>query len=131
MDVARPRAEAVGVREGRIAAVGALPEVRAAMGVEAHVVALGEGAVLPGFIDAHHHYCFAAFDRRTPDLHHEPDTPMDALLSRVGEIAGRATEGWVRAQGYDPGKLREGRPPRLEELDEACPDRPLFLRAYS
>jgi predicted amidohydrolase YtcJ len=131
MDVARPRAEAVGVREGRIVAVGASPEVRAAMGGGAPVVALGEASVLPGFIDAHHHYCFAAFDRRTPDLHHEPDTPMEVLLSRVGESARRGSPGWVRCHGYDPGKLREGRPPRIEELDEVCPDRPLFLRAYS
>jgi predicted amidohydrolase YtcJ len=131
MDVARPRAEAVGVREGRIVAVGASPEVRAAMGADARVAALGQASVLPGFIDAHHHYCFAAFGRRTPDLHHEPDTPMEMLLSRVGESARRGSQGWVRCHGYDPGKLREGRPPRLEELDEVCPDRPLFLRAYS
>jgi predicted amidohydrolase YtcJ len=131
MDVARPRADAVGVREGRIVAVGASPDVRAAMGAGAPVVALGEASVLPGFIDAHHHYCFAAFDRRTPDLHHEPDTPMEVLLSRVGESARRGLPGWVRCHGYDPAKLQEGRPPRIEELDEVCPDRPLFLRAYS
>jgi predicted amidohydrolase YtcJ len=131
MDVARPRAEAVGVREGRIVAVGASPEVRAATGGDARVVALGRAAVLPGFIDAHHHYCFAAFNRRMPDLHHEPDTPIETLLSRIAEIAGRRSQGWVRCQGYDPGKLRERRPPRLAELDEVCPDRPLFARSYS
>ena len=131
MDVARPHADAVAVREGRIVAVGASPEVRAAIGEDAPVVALGGASVLPAFIDAHHHYCFAAFNRRTPDLHHQPNTPMEALLSRIGEIAGRRSQGWVRGHGYDPGKLRERRPPRLDELDEVCPDRPLFLRAYS
>jgi predicted amidohydrolase YtcJ len=131
MDVARPYAEAVAVRDGRIVAVGASSEVRAAIGGEAPVVALGGAAVLPGFIDAHHHYCFAAFNRGTPDLHHQPDTPMEALLARIEEIAGRRSHGWVRCQGYDPGKLRERRPPRLDELDEVCRGRPLFLRAYS
>jgi predicted amidohydrolase YtcJ len=131
MDVARPRAEAVGIREGRIVAVGASSDVRAAMGGDARVVALGRASVLPGFIDAHHHYCFAALDRRAPDLHHPPDTPMEALLSRIAGIARRRSQGWVRGQGYDPGKLREGRPPRLDELDEVCPDRPLFVRSYS
>jgi len=131
MDVARPRAQAVGVRHGRIVAVGASAEVRAAMGAQVRVMALGDAALLPGFIDAHHHYCFAAFDRRAPDLHHEPDTPLEALLARVGEIAAEASEGWVRCQGYDPAKLRERRPPRREELDEVCPDRPLFLWAFS
>jgi predicted amidohydrolase YtcJ len=131
MDAAAPRAEAVGVRGGRIVAVGNSAEVRRAMGRDVAPVALDGGAVLPGFIDAHHHFCFAAFDRRTPDLHHEPDTPLEALLSQVREMAGEGSRGWVRAQGYDPSKLREKRPPRLEELDEACPERPLFLWAFS
>ena len=131
MDAASPRAEAVGVRDGRIVALGTAAEVRGALGGPASVVALDGGAVLPGFIDAHHHYCFAAFDRRTPDLHHEPDTPLDALLSQVREAARGESTGWVRFQGYDPSKLREKRPPRLEELDEACPERPLFLWAFS
>jgi predicted amidohydrolase YtcJ len=131
MDSALPRAEAVGVRDRRIAAVGTSEEVRRAMGAEAAVVPLGRAAVLPGFIDAHHHFCFAAFDRRTPDLHHSPDTPIDSLLAQVAEAAGRDSNGWVRCQGYDVSKLRERRAPRLEELDEVCPDRPLFLWAYS
>ena len=131
MDPSCPRAEAVGVRQGRIVALGTPGEVRAAMGDGTSVVALERGAVLPGFIDAHHHYCFAAFDRRTPDLHHDPDTPTEALLSRVAAVVRNDTEGWVRCQGYDPLKLRERRPPRIEELDEICPHRPLFLWAYS
>jgi predicted amidohydrolase YtcJ len=131
MERALPRAEAVGVREGRIVAVGASADVRAAMGGGAEVMALGGASVLPGFIDAHHHYCFAAFDRRRPDVRHHADTPMEALLSRVSEIAAQGSEGWVRCRGYEPAKLRERRPPRLEELNEACPDRPLFLQAYS
>jgi predicted amidohydrolase YtcJ len=131
MDRARPRADAVGVHEGQIAAVGTSAKVRAAMGGHAAVFALGSAAVLPGFIDAHHHYCFAAFDRRRPNVRHQPGTPMEALLSRVGEIAAQGSEGWVRCRGYEPAKLREGRPPRLEELDVVCADRPLFLQAYS
>jgi predicted amidohydrolase YtcJ len=131
MDPARPRAEAVGVRDGRIVAVGKAAEVRGSIAGDAAAVTLDGGAVLPGFIDAHHHYCFAAFDRRTPDLHHGPDTPLDELLSKVGEVARRGAAGWVRCQGYDPSKLREKRPPRIEELDQVCPERPLFLYAYS
>jgi predicted amidohydrolase YtcJ len=131
MDRARPRADAVGVRDGRIVAVGTTEEVRAAMAPDAEVVALRGASVLPGFIDAHHHLCFAAFEARTPDLHHGPDTPMEVLLSRVGDGARRSSSGWVRCRGYDPAKLLEGRPPRIEELDEACPDRPVFVRSYS
>lgn len=132
MDPRRPVAEAVAVAGERIVAVGGAREVRASVGEAAESIALGDAAVLPGFIDAHHHYCLAAFDRRTPDLHHEPGTPIGALLERVAEIARAAPgDGWLRAAGYDPFKLAERRPPRMAELDEACPDRPLFLWAYS
>ena len=131
MDSACPRAGAVGVADGRIVAVGEPEEVRRATGDAAPVVALGGGALLPAFIDAHHHYCLAAFDRRTANLHHEPGTPIEALLTKVRDVADQGSAGWVRCHGYDPAKLRERRPPRLEELDEACPDRPLFLSAFS
>src|SRR5437763_341746 len=132
MDPASPAAaEAVAVDGETIIAVGSLDHVRRSAGEEAEVVDLGGGAILPGFIDAHHHYCVAAFERRTPDVRHEPDTPIEALLDRVAQVASQPGAGWVRIFGYDPFKLRERRAPLLEELDEVCPDRPLFLWATS
>ena len=131
MDPRRPTAEAVGVRDGRIAAVGTAGEVRARMGPDADPVDLGGGALLPGFIDAHHHYCMAAFDRRMPDLHLPPGSTMAQVLGLLEQAARDAPGPWVRAGGYDPAKLREGRAPTREELDEVCPDRPLLVVAYS
>ena len=129
MDSSRPAAEGVAIRDGRIEAVGTADEVRAAAGDRAELVEAGDGLILPAFIDAHHHFCMAAFDRRTPDLHDVPT--IAALLERVAEAARGGGEGWLRLQGYDPAKLREGRAPTAEELDEVCPDRPLLLIAYS
>jgi predicted amidohydrolase YtcJ len=131
MDPAMPRAEAVGVVDGRIAAVGSADEVAAALSEGAERVELDGLCLLPGFIDAHHHYCLAAFDRRTPDLHLPPGSSMDDLLARVETAAQERESGWVRLQGYDPAKLREGRPPRAEELDRACPERPALVIAFS
>jgi predicted amidohydrolase YtcJ len=128
MDPSLPEAEGVAVSDGRIEAIGSAGEVRAAAGEGADVVELGDQLVLPAFIDAHHHFCMAAFDRRTPDLHDVPT--IDELLSKVEQAAG-AGDGWIRLQGYDPHKLREGRAPSAAELDEVCADRPLLLIAYS
>ncbi|HEX8742339.1 MAG TPA: amidohydrolase [Thermoleophilaceae bacterium] len=128
MDPRRPAAQAVGIRDGRIAAVGRRDEVRAAMGEGAERADLGDAAILPAFIDAHHHFCMAAFDRRTPDLHDLPT--VGDVLERVEQVA-REGDGWVRLQGYDPNKLREHRAPLKEELDEVSPDRPVVLIAYS
>lgn len=129
MDPTRPHADAVAVGDGRILAVGSVAEARCAAGPDAEVVAAP--AILPGFIDAHHHYCLAAFDRRTPDVGHPPGTPIEALLERVAAAAREPGEGWLRLFGYDPFKLRERRPPTRAELDAACPERPLFLWAFS
>ena len=131
MDPRTPRVEAVGVVDGRIAAVGSPEEVVVALGEDAERVELDGLCLLPGFIDAHHHYCLAAFDRRMPDLHLAPGSTMEELLARVEEAARERESGWVRVQGYDPAKLREGRPPSAEELDWACPDRPLLAVAFS
>jgi predicted amidohydrolase YtcJ len=130
MDPTRPEAGGVGIRDGRIEIVGRPDEVRAAMGEGAEVVELGDELILPAFIDAHHHFCMAAFDRRSPDLHLEPETPIAQLLEIV-ERGLPGGDGWARFQGYDPIKLRERRAPTAAELDEVCPDRPLVLIAYS
>jgi predicted amidohydrolase YtcJ len=125
-------AEAVGIgADGRIAAVGAEADVRAALAAPPATVDLDGGALLPGFIDAHHHYSIAAFDRRMPDLHLPPGSPIEDLLALVEQAAAAQHGRWVRAQGYDPSKLAERRPPHTEELDEACPSRPALVVAHS
>jgi len=127
MDPSLPEAGGVGIRDGQIEVVGSADEVRSAMGEAAEVVELGDELIVPAFIDAHHHFCMAAFDRGTPDLHDVPT--IDDLLAKV-EQAVAGGDGWARLQGYDASKLREGRAPRAAELDEVCPDGPLLLIAY-
>ena len=128
MDPAQPAAEGVAVRDGRIEVVGHADEVRAAVGEGAEVVDLGDELIVPAFIDAHHHFCMAAFDRGKPDLH-DVDS-IEGVLDRVERTA-REGDGWVRLQGYDPAKIREHRAPTAGELDEVCPDRPALLISYS
>jgi predicted amidohydrolase YtcJ len=128
MDPSQPLAEGIGFRDGRVEVVGPADAVRAAMGEGAEVVELGDEVVLPGFVDAHHHYCMAALDRRTPDLHDL--SSVEQVLERV-ESAAKGGDGWVRLQGYDPNKLAERRAPTRDELDEACSGRPVLLLAYS
>ena len=64
MEPERPRATAVAVEDGRIAAVGSLDEVRAALGDQDRPFELderfAEKVLLPGFIDPHLHPTLAA-----------------------------------------------------------------------
>jgi predicted amidohydrolase YtcJ len=126
-----PDAEALLVKNGRIAAIGSIEEVER-RGAGAERVDLNGAAVLPGFIDPHHHYSTAAFDRRSPDLHMPPGAGVADVLIRVQRhVESTPGAGWVRLLGYDPSRLRERRPPSRIELDEICPDRPLLVMAYS
>jgi predicted amidohydrolase YtcJ len=120
-------ADAMLIRDGRIAAVGQAETVRAAA-PGAEVVRLGGATVIPGLIDAHCHvadigYLAAAADCGQPSA---PD--IAAIQARLRQAAERTPGGsWVTGAGYAEYKLREGRHPTRAELDEAVPNRPAVL----
>jgi predicted amidohydrolase YtcJ len=120
-------AEAMLIRDGRIAAIGDAEMVLAAA-PGAEVILLGGATVIPGLIDAHCHvadvgYLAAAADCGQPSA---PDIP--AIQARLREAADRTPEGsWVTGSGYAEYKLREGRHPTRADLDQAVPGRPAVL----
>ena len=120
-------ADAMLIRNGRIAAVGRAETVRAAA-PGAEMVRLGGATVIPGLIDAHCHvadigYLAAAADCGQPSA---PD--IAAIQARLRQAAERTPDGaWVTGAGYAEYKLREGRHPTRAELDEAVPNRPAVL----
>ena len=68
VDPARPRAEAVGVRSGRIVAVGSERECRTALGEHFSAMDLRGRALLPGFIDTHLHPVMMVYYAMNADL---------------------------------------------------------------
>ncbi len=120
-------ADAMLIRDGRIAAVGHAETVRAAA-PGAEVVRLGGATVIPGLIDAHCHvadigYLAAAADCGQPSA---PD--IAAIQARLKQAAERTPDGtWVAGAGYAEYKIREGRHPTRTELDQAVPNRPAVL----
>ncbi len=121
-------AEAMLVRDGRIAEVGPLAAVRVAAAPGARVIGLDGATVIPGLIDAHCHvadvgYLATAADCSQPSA---PDIP--AIQARLREAAERTPEAsWVTGGGYVEYKLREGRHPTRADLDDAVPHRPAVL----
>jgi predicted amidohydrolase YtcJ len=55
VDDARPTAEALAVADGRIVAVGDRSEVAGFIGPDTQTIDLGDGCVMPGFVEAHGH----------------------------------------------------------------------------
>lgn len=123
MDERQPSAEAVLVREGRIAAVGSTAEVLAQRPAGTDVVDLRGRALLPGFIDTHVHFMATGLASIGVPLAGCRD--LADLLERVRRAAQGATT--VRAIGLDPDALAEGRYPTRWELDAVAPHCPVYL----
>ncbi|MFM8237989.1 MAG: amidohydrolase [Actinomycetota bacterium] len=126
MDPARPRAEAVVVADGRIAAVG--PDALAAAHPDAEIVDLEGRTLLPGFIDAHLHLSLAALHPRWADCSGVRDA--SGLGAVLGDQARAEPDAeWVRGVGWTD--LDGGFAPTRHDLDDLGLDRPVIVVHYS
>ena len=132
MDPARPVAEALAVRDGRIVAVGSAQEVLRLADGEHDRVDLGGNALLPGFVDAHNHFSAAALDVFWADCSTPPLASIAEIQTALRRTAAKTPpREWVRGWGYHHGHLAERRHPTRHDLDEAVPDRPAVLMHFS
>jgi len=124
--------QAIAFRDGSILSVGSEREVLEVAGGSAEIVDLGGRTVIPGFIDAHHHFSQAAL--HTTDVDCSPETAPDiaTVIDRLTEAADSLPEGtWVVGAGYDELALKEKRHPTRQQIDARLPDRPVLLCHYS
>jgi len=119
--------DAVGFAAGRIVAAGSLVEVRDAVsGADEHD--LRGRALYPGFIDVHHHLCFAATYANFPAVRCPPLRSVEQILAAVAACAERTPEGeWIVLIGYNEIALDDPRPPTRFELDRVAPLHPVLL----
>lgn len=126
LDPARPRAEALVVKDGRITYVGDPKEAADKAGPEADLRDLGGRAVVPGFNDNHVHAVILGDHALAPDL---------------GGLDGRRIVELLRERFADapPGRVLMAYnwdypacpAPRKEILDEAFPRNPVVLSQFS
>jgi len=124
MDDVVPRATAVAVSGGRIAAVGTLHECREAFPA-AEVVDTGAKILMPGFVEPHSHPFFAGVSTQAPARSIAPwDAPTwdDVLDAFTSAIATTDANVPLVFNGFDA--LLHGRPaPAAAELDAIFGDR--------
>jgi len=126
MDTPDPAADALLVREGRIAFVGPESRLDPAMARGAEVVDLQGRALLPGLCDSHLHLLLAAGEHATLDLGGAES--VDEVRRRVAARAHPEPEGcWVMGQGWEARRLGGGGPLRPRLLEGAAGTRPVFL----
>ena len=74
------RAEALAVQNGRILAVGSMPEVMATKGADTKIIDLGGKTLMPGFFDPHSHMVLQSAKFATANLDPKP-------IGEAGSIA--------------------------------------------
>ena len=125
-------AEALLVRDGRIAAVGSREEVLAQTSPAARRIDLADSVLLPAFIDPHSHFSACANGLLQASLDKaasfsEVEETIRAYIERNRVPAGK----WVLGKGYDHNRLAEQAHPTRELLDKAAPNNPVLLQHQS
>ena len=134
-DTRRPRATALAVAGGRIAAVGDRADVKAWRARRTEVVDLRGATVIPGLVDAQAHLDREGLKSKYPSLVRCRSIGDIQLLVR--RLAARTPKGsWIVTMPVGsppfyqdaPGGLAEQRWPTRTELDVAAPDHPVYIR---
>ena len=125
MNPGQPSAEAVAIKDGRIAWIGTTVEAKELFANASETMDLAGATVLPGIIDAHGHLMNLGESFLKLDLKGVA-TPEEAAR-RVKEKAATLRSGeWILGWGWDEGKWA-AKYPTHELLTEAAPTNPVFL----
>ncbi len=130
MEPALERVEALGIRNGKIVALGSLDAVLAAL-PDAPVQDLAGHTLLPGFIDAHSHPLWAAKTRGAPvvDVRAETVPTYAALVAKIKRRVAVAKPGeHLLFFGLDPQLHPDMENPTRDFLDSLAPDNPLGIQ---
>jgi predicted amidohydrolase YtcJ len=125
-DPARPWADAVAVRAGRVAAAGPERDLAELRGPSTRVLRLDGGLVLPGFQDAHVHTAAGGLELARCDLHGVEPEAYAATVARYA--AGHPGDPWVLGGGWVMDAFGTGGPHR-SALDAVVGDRPVLLES--
>lgn len=129
MNRQQPRADAVGIVNKRIVAVGSRQDVRARLGSSFEEIDLKGRTAVPGFYDAHAHIMGVGYSESQIDVTPDAVASIEVIRQRVRERAQEQPPGsWILGRGYDQAMLEEGRLPNRHDLDVVAPDHPVVLR---
>lgn len=125
-DAARPHAEALAIKDGRVLFVGSNREAMALRGDRTEVLDAKGATVIPGIVDAHAHLLNLGAFLQLLDL--KGVRSYEELVGRVREAARSAPAGsWIRGRGWDQNQWADTRFPTHEALSAAVPDHPVYL----
>jgi predicted amidohydrolase YtcJ len=128
MDVARPRASAVAIKDGRFTAVGDDAEVLALKGPATRVVDVAGRTVIPGLVDSHLHVIRGGLNYNMELRWDGVPSLADAMRMLKEQVQRTPAPQWVRVVGgFCEFQFAERRLPTPDELNAVAPDTPVFI----
>jgi predicted amidohydrolase YtcJ len=125
----RPRAEAIGVKDGKIVSVGSSSEVEKSAGKSTQLLDVKDKTILPGFIDSHTHSISTGVDRLGVAL-----SSVKSIAETLKKITQRAKtptpDKWIFCPGYNRFVVKEKRFPTKKELDAISAGHPIAIQHY-
>jgi predicted amidohydrolase YtcJ len=125
----RPRAEAIGVKDGKIVSVGPASEVEKGAGKSTQLLDLKDKTILPGFIDSHTHPVFTGMARLGVALNSVKS--VAETLEKITQRAKTTPPGkWIFCPGYNRFMVKEKRFPSKKELNAVSTRHPIAVQHY-
>ncbi|MDH0865481.1 amidohydrolase, partial [Mitsuaria sp. GD03876] len=125
---ARPRAEAVAIKDGRFLGVGGNQEILALAGAATRRIDLKGRGVLPGLIDNHLHIIRGGLNFNMELRWDGVRSLADAMAMLQAQVAITPAPQWVRVVGgFTEHQFAEKRLPTIDELNAVAPDTPVFI----
>ncbi len=129
VDRARPQAEALAIRSGRIVAIGTDADVKPLIGPKTRILALAGRRVLPGFYDSHVHMLGSGL--RLSEVALKDAADEAEFGKRLRTFDAKLPPGrWMLGGEWDHDRAFAGKLPDAALLDKYVKGRPVFLRRY-
>ncbi len=126
-DPARPRAEALAIRDGVLMAVGSVEEADRFRGPHTRVIDHPTGFAMPGLIDAHGHMEGLGASHEEVDL--RGVSSLEEVARRVkAKMDATPGDGWIIGHSFDQSRYPGGAFPDASTIDAVAPKRPVLLR---
>ena len=132
MDTARPQAEAIAIKDGRILAVGGNDTIKTYLGDQTKFLRLKGEFVMPGFIEGHAH--FVGLGESQMMLKLSDAGTWDDIVDQVASAAEAVPAGeWIIGRGWHQSKWSSTPEPNVdgyptvESLSARTPNHPVLL----
>lgn len=120
-----PWVQAIGIKDGRIAALGSNDDVKNLMG-NAKSLDLSGRLVAPGLVDAHMHAASLGLTLLMVDLRNA--SSIEVCRQRIREAAANLKPGeWLIGRGWNQHQWSDGREPNKFDLDDIVPNNPAMM----